>query len=564
MKDYVVDFFTYLGCTLEQHEQELIVMLTPELTQYFGKPELHLVFHPEDTDKNRELVTYGSYITGRMYDIVKQFGKRVAVSLPKRQLRADEIQPKLAVQEEAALVSQYCSISRLRSREVKKTENYLTFRIAYYSNEKTEELSTMCLDVEEKVLTNVTFPYSQKLLSEAKVTRVPYTRRQIQRIYETCLDAVKRHAEQQANVFQRQLAEHYHHDVLRLEGYYQQMIAEIPDLTSNRQQQVQQLQHEYRSKLVEELQKCHIQVSIEPISFCTVTIPFRRDRYTLESPKRHSRQENPTIDVFQNLFSGEMLFPHCPSCDQEMKSVGICDTAFHVVCQTCLNTCSRCGAHVCLDCGITRCADCGVYVCQECSVQCHLCGKRFCIEHTLGCLECRKHFCHHCGAACEECGRFVGNIHLIECDLSHRRVCFECLVTCPCCDQHVSQSQAYTCAFCGQYMCRECTFRCDVCEKQICVHHIRECELSGKMACPQHIGVCEQCSRHASAPYLHTCDVCGKQLCSQCALQCHDCGLFFCEDHREELLTCPMCGKTYCHLCYTGQGICPSCQQSQR
>jgi hypothetical protein len=46
-------------------------------------------------------------------------------------------------------------------------------------------------------------------------------------------------------------------------------------------------------------------------------------------------------------------------------------------------------------------------------------------------------------------------------------------------------------------------------------------------------------------------------------LQCHGCGLFFCEEHREELLTCPMCGKTYCHLCYPGQGVCSSCQQNQ-
>ena len=88
MKDYVVDFFTYFGCTLEQHGQVLTVTLTPELTQHFGKPELHLVFRPEHASKDAELVTYGSYITSRMYDIVKQFGKRVAVSLPKKYLRA--------------------------------------------------------------------------------------------------------------------------------------------------------------------------------------------------------------------------------------------------------------------------------------------------------------------------------------------------------------------------------------------------------------------------------------------------------------------------------------------
>lgn len=563
MKDYVIDFFTYFGCTLEEQDQTLTVKLTPELTQHFGKPELHLVFRPEHAGKDAELATYGSYITSRMYDIVKQLGKRVAITLPKKYLQTKKSQTSSVDQEKISLIPDHGSISRRRSHEVTKTESYLTFRIAYYSNEKTEELFTVCVDMEGNVLVDTHFPYSPDLFHEAEVRRFPYSRKQMQQIYETCLNVVERYAEQQANGYQRQLAEHYHQDVLRLEGYYQQMIAEIPELTSNRQEQAQHLQQEYKTKTAEELKKCQIQVSIEPVSFCVVTIPFRRDRYTLESAKSHPEQENPTVEVLRNLFSGQMLFPRCPSCEQEMNAIGICDAKFHVVCQACVKTCSRCGMHVCPDCGITQCADCGAYVCPECSVQCHLCGKRLCTEHTLGCPECRTHFCFHCGAACEECGRFVGNIHLIECDLSHKTVCFDCLVTCPCCDRHVGQSQAHTCTFCGQHICRECTFRCDVCGEQMCVHHIRECELSGQMVCPRHVGVCEHCSRHVSTPHLHACDVCGKQLCSQCALQCHDCGVFFCEDHREELLACPMCGKTYCHLCYSGQGICSSCQKNQ-
>ncbi|GAK54872.1 predicted protein [Candidatus Vecturithrix granuli] len=563
MKDYILDFFTYCGCTLHQNGQVLQVELTPELTRHFEKPTLRLVFRPEDAGNDTDLATYNSYITSRIYDIVKHFGQRVAVVLPTKPLDFPTSQTSLSDHAKTDLIPYHCSILRRRSREVKKIETYLTFRVAYYSNEKTEELVTVGIDAGSKIHTYLVFPYSAEILRATESHRFPYSHKQMHTLYNMSLEYVKRLAHQKIGEYQKQLSEQYHQDVLRLEGYYHQMIEEIPDIASNREEQVQHLQHEYRNKVAEELHQCQVHAVIEPVSVCAVTIPFRRERYTLTPEKVSFHSGNLSIDVLQNLFSGNLLFPCCAICGQEMHTVGICDDKFHVVCQDCLKTCSRCGKHVCQECGTERCADCGEWVCRECSVRCHLCGKRFCSEHTFGCLECRQHFCRHCGAFCEECGQFVGKIHLIDCDLSHKTVCFHCLVTCSCCDRHVSQSQAHTCAFCGQQMCTECTFRCDVCGELICVHHIRECELSGKMVCPRHLGVCEQCSRQVSTPLLSKCDVCGKKICSQCALQCHGCNVFFCEDHSEELLTCPACGQTYCHLCYTGQDVCSSCQKKK-
>lgn len=551
MKDYLVDFFTYCGCTLCQNDQVLHVELTPELARQFDKPTLNLVFRSEHAGSDTDLATYNSYIASHIYDIVKDFGQKAAIALSKN----------FSDHPATNLLPFLCSVLRMRSREVKKIETYLIFRVAYYSNEKTEELITVSIDAEGVVRADRPFPYSAENLHDAASTRFPYSRKQMHVLYDMSLECVQRLVDQKAREYQEQLAQQYHQDVLRLEGYYRQMIEELPEITNNREEQVQLIQHEYRRKIAEEFQQCQVHATIEPVSFCAVTIPFRRDRYTLAPQKTSSHSGSLSVDIFQNLFSGNMLFPHCPSCGQEMQTVGICDDKFHVVCQHCLKTCSCCGKHVCQECGIERCAQCGAWVCQECSVQCHLCGKRFCIKHTYGCLECRKHFCHHCGSFCEECGQFLGKIHLFECDLSHKTICFHCLITCACCDQHVSQSQAHTCAFCGQQMCAECTFRCDICGNLICVHHIRECELSGKMVCPQHIGVCAHCSRQVSTPFLIKCDVCGKKICTQCAGQCHGCGVFFCEEHREELLTCPECGQTYCHLCYTGQGVCAGCQK---
>ncbi len=87
-----------------------------------------------------------------------------------------------------------------------------------------------------------------------------------------------------------------------MEGYYRQMIEELPEITNNREEQVQLIQHEYRRKIAEEVQQCQVHATIEPVSFCAVTIPFRRDRYTLRRKKRLPIPKNLSIERFSESF----------------------------------------------------------------------------------------------------------------------------------------------------------------------------------------------------------------------------------------------------------------------
>ncbi len=555
MKDYMTNFFTYLGCTLQQEGNVLVVQLTPELTAYFGKAELRLVFSTEHLKDNTELVTYGSYLANRVYDLIKHSGEKLSITLPKKESRA-------ALCGGIEIVPYHCSIKSQRSREVHKSEAFMTFRVTYYSNEKFEELVTTKVDVEGNVLANTTFPYTLAGLKQAEQSRFPFTRKQAKDLYARCLAQINSAARQKAFALQEKLAEHYHQDVMRLEGYYQQMIDEIPDLAKNRGSAVHQLQHEYEIKTAEELKKCHVQVTIEPLNFCTVTIPFQRYRYTLETDRNNGKQNRTTIETFHNLFSDAVLYPRCESCQQEMTVVGMCELKSHPVCQECLVECHECKTSICRACGIEKCAECGAWVCPQCSERCHLCGKCYCAEHLLGCLQCRSHFCQHCARQCGHCGKMVGKIHVTECDLSHQQVCLDCIVLCSCCDQKVSQAYIKTCTFCGQQACSECTFRCNVCGKIFCVHHVTECEISDKIVCPQHVGTCESCARQVSTLHLHNCDVCGENICTHCAVQCQGCHIYFCKEDAAEIMKCPECGHMYCSLCYSGQGICLACQKS--
>jgi len=566
MREYFTAFFTYFGCVTQQHGDILEVRLTSELSEYFRKPKLHLVFHPDHLEQGTELVTHGSYLSGRLYDLLKHRGQYVSVLLPKTNPPVPALE----------MTGRHCVCVTERSREVRKTEVYIIFRITYYSDEKREEIVTAGVDIEGRISLFSGFPYTAALLGEAVPHRYPFSQKHAKTLYDRCVVEVQRHAEQQAAHYQETLARHFHENIIRLEAYYHQMIEEISDIDPHRDLHIQQLQEEYDIKVTDEYHKCRMQVSVTPLSFCTITMPFQRtrsvfrrilDRRThgaargIKGGEAKEALAQVTVEAYQNLFSGKNILPRCESCGQEMSQVGICETGLHPACGTCLVACHECGKWVCKECGVTICFECGEWVCQHCSQVCHLCGERHCTRHLLGCLVCREHFCRQCAIVCESCGKPVARNHVTRCEISHKLNCPACTIECSCCRKQVTQSLISTCAYCGQQACSECTFRCGVCGDEFCVHHIAECDVTQAMVCPKHLGICKQCGKHVSTAVLHTCDTCGKSVCTECSQQCQQCGTFFCRQHADEIIPCSECGTLYCVLCYSGQGPCGRCQE---
>jgi len=552
MKAFLIDYFRYANCAVEVDGNALAVALTPEFAKHFGKERLRLVFDAAHLTADAELVTPGCYLLNRLYEALKDLGGKAAMTLPSRHA---------ALPESALDIRVPPSLTcRIQEKAARGTEALLTFRVTFHSNEKREELVTIGVDMRGNLRQHAAFPYPIDVLNLSESSRFPFTKAESKTIYERCLQQAREYAEDEARRSQQELARHFHRDVLRLRGFYRQLIEEIPDLAMHRESQAQQYQAEYERKAADELQKCQVRAQIEPVAFCAVTTPFQRYRFVLKNRASVSAE----FDAHYDLFSGRILYPECPSCREEMHAVGLCERGQHAVCETCLDTCHVCGTQVCKACGISECAECGKPVCRECAEICHLCGKTYCPAHLLGCRLCRKHFCRACSATCGECGHIVGKIHTIECDISHQPVCFDCLVTCPCCDKHVGRSHAKTCAFCGRQMCDECAFTCAECGQTFCVHHVRECEISGKMNCPRHSAVCASCERHVSAKYLKKCDVCRAAVCVKCATRCNGCGHYFCEQHRDEMAVCSTCGKRYCSLCDSGQDTCAECQKREK
>lgn len=541
MKNYLADFFTYFGCVTRQAGNILIIELIPELADYFGKSTLRLVFHPDHLEKQAELVTHGSYILSRMYDWLQAKGGKVSVLLPRKHEAV-----------ETALHGINCTLHAHRSREIPQTESYLVARLTYASDEKIEELVMVRRDIAGQLHLQTEFPYAETVAREATTTRFPFTQKQAREVYEQSLAVIREYAEEQAAHQQQKLAQHIHDTLTRLNAYYQQMIEEVPALEQHRDTVIQQLQQEYDIKIAGEVKKCQMQVTVTPLSFCAVTIPFRRDRFIFRTPSQRT-----TMEVNHNLFSGEVLLPRCDVCQQEMNHIGICEVKAHAVCRNCLIQCHVCGKHVCRNCGIDVCFECGEYVCRVCSQRCHLCGETYCAQHLVGCLICREYECRQCSQVCEVCGKPVGKIHLTACEISYKLACPTCMRVCSCCGKRVIADYIRTCAYCGQQMCTDCTFRCAVCGQEFCAHHISTCEATHQMVCSRHIAACRQCGRQVSTTLLKKCDVCRKPLCADCSQSCHHCGHVFCQEHAEELIPCPECGTLYCALCT--QHVCQVC-----
>lgn len=567
MKNYVTDFFRYAGCALHNDGNVLTVELSPELAPHFGKPTLRLVFQPEHLEPQTELVTHGSYLANRLHDLLKATGVKMSVLLPKC-VNAEEYLQTSA--QHPTAVSKLlprginCTLTPHHPKEIRQTESYLIFRLTYSSDEKVEEILTARSDFAGNIQIMPEFPYPCRVLQDAASSRFPFTRRQMKVIYDHCLRQVESYAAQQAQTHQGKLAQHFHANAARLEAYYHQMIDEVPALENNRELAIHQLQEEYELKIADEVKKCQLHVAITPVSFCAMTIPFRQYRYTLETngmtgqaqtmpgkkTKTRPSAAEARINVYHNLFSGEVVYPRCTSCGHDLKQIGVCELTAHPVCHNCLVECHVCGAQICKNCGITVCFECGEWVCEACSEQCHLCGERSCAQHLLGCVSCREHFCPQCAESCEVCGKPAEKTHLTTCAVSQQRACPACIGVCSCCRKEVCQEYLHACAFCGQQACAECTFQCDVCGEAFCVQHISECEITQQTICPRHAGTCERCGRHVSLTSLAQCDVCGKKVCPRCATRCARCQTVFCQEDTGDMLICPECGQTYCALCY--------------
>lgn len=555
MKDYITGVFRYFGCVVQPQGSVLHVELTPELADSFRKPTLRLVFQADQVEQGTELVTHGSYISGRLYELLKERGRYMSVLLPKSDVPMTDVH----------ITGSNYACATEHSREIKKTELYIIFRVTYYSDEKREEVVTAGIDIEGQVSLLSGVPYTEAFLQKAVPRRHPFSQKQAKALYDQCLAEVQRHAKQQAAHYQETLSRHFHENITRLEAYYHQMIEEIPDQDPHREAHIKQLQDEYDIKVTDEHHKCQMHITITPLSFCAITMPFRRSRYTFrkgKGPEQRVKGQKPemTVEAYQNLFSGKIVLPRCQSCGHEIEHVGVCEAGWHAACETCLVECVECGKSVCKECGMTVCFECGEWVCPECSQVCHLCGERHCSRHLLGCLICREHYCRQCAAVCESCGKPVARNHVTRCEISHQMNCPACTIECSCCRKQVTQSLIRSCAYCGQQACPECMFRCGVCGEEFCIHHVSECEITKEMVCPKHIGTCAQCGKHVSTAVLHTCDVCGKRVCTDCAHQCRQCGTFFCQHHADEIIPCSECGTLYCVLCYSGQGPCKRCE----
>lgn len=561
MKEFIVDFFKSYGSRVKEQDHVLRIDLSPELTTYFQRPTLQLVFNSQYLSPETELVTHGSYIFNLIYDLLKDRGVKTFLKLPRRvssleRGRRGSTTPKASLED-----IQFCNgeLIHKRTQRTYQVDWYFNFKITYWFDEKIEE--TYALKVNSQgILTRCPDPFSELCWMQGELngqkSRPPLSRDKIRRLYERCLAEVQAYAREQSTKLQEKLMERLYKNLSRLEVYYRQSQDEITGTDERqREKKLELLQQEYRLKVEEELDNHQIQILISLINFCSVQTPVLYRRFLLRA---YGKEEE--LVLVKNLFSGKVEYPICSSCGTPLHIAGMCGLRAHITCNKCLSHCQECDQDVCSSCGIHACEYCQIEVCQDCRRICNECGKWFCNQHVLGCRLCKIEFCETCAETCQVCGWTVCGRHLIRCAVCEEKICSRCKTSCSHCEEEVCNTHLVACSFCGQLTCTHCIEVCETCKCQICTRHAYTCTLSKKRLCQRDSGRCQSCYTRVSKEFIRSCDIGGEKICILCAEICSQCQLPFCYDHGDELKSCDRCGEVYCLLCRDQRKTCPTCE----
>ncbi|MBD3307696.1 hypothetical protein GF339_14765, partial [candidate division KSB3 bacterium] len=132
LKTYITNALTYFGCPPQQHGNILSVELTPELAQHFGTSHLRLVFDAAHRQDTTEVVTPGSYLITRLYQLLQRTGTHLSLTLPERITPSSKTQQAGSSSVAVEITPCHGVITRRRSRKVRRSEAFLTFRVTYY------------------------------------------------------------------------------------------------------------------------------------------------------------------------------------------------------------------------------------------------------------------------------------------------------------------------------------------------------------------------------------------------------------------------------------------------
>lgn len=314
LRTFAAAFFAAFGAEVFPEGADMLVLLTPELAEHFGKPRLYLTFADELDGEDRslspteDLLAYGSKTFDLMLALLAGRGRKTACSLkPQLPLELETPFPPLAEPPAPSLM--------VTSAELNHRRFYaFHFRVVYLWAEKEEAALTVLLDEAGKPLPEAWLG----LLTGAALTAPPALPGQDQAIIEQMAERAGEVAHRllraRAEALQVEIESRLQKIQARLDSFYRRLMEESASGDEAKDAGIRaELEADLARKLADEVERHQLQVSLTPVSWAEVFAPVGRHALALETGgDRH------TLNLRRDLVFGAVEAFECATCGADV------------------------------------------------------------------------------------------------------------------------------------------------------------------------------------------------------------------------------------------------------
>jgi hypothetical protein len=375
-------------------------------------------------------------------------------------------------------------LKSLTAEKAERREVLFVFKISYLCDEKREELCSVAVDAETKTAR----PVGNEELAAGREgdgkLRDTFPEDRMAELFNLAALEAGKHARASSREMERDMVERLHKSIERIDAYYQQLIADLPNPESVEfEKRAAEYEQEHARKRQETLENHALEIRVHLVQYIILEHPVRRFffRFAAESADDKPKAEA-SVPLSVDIHNGQEFLPPCAACGHPLGEVALCRSG-HAVCPACLWQCASCGKPVCPKCLSDKCHLCGARLCEDCVQRCASCGEPVCRTETTPCGVCGDPVCGKCEVKCSDCGKAVCSEHRRTCHVSGSAVCPECVCTCTHCGHAAARSSTKKCSACGQVFCARCVQSCAVCEKEFCPAHAGD--IASRKMCPQ-------------------------------------------------------------------------------
>jgi len=482
LRNFIESFFVHYGAAIATEGKVLDVALpedgsASDVVRFLGRERFRLVFDVEDLTDDSELVAVGSFLINRIREFMASQGRKAHVVLPvshkvNKSDIASRLQPLNA------------SLESVSAEKTERREVIFVFQISYLCDEKREELHALAVDGQTKATRTVKDEELTLTPQGKDKLRDTFPEEEMLGLFNLAAMEASKHARTASQDLEHDIVERLHKSIERIDAYYQQLIADLPNPESEEfDRRAAEYEKEHALKRQETLENHALEIRVSLVQYLILERPVRRFLFHLAARDGNGEvTAEATVPLNVDLCDGRQFRPQCGACDGVLEQVALCRSG-HAVCPSCLWQCACCEKPICPKCVSDKCRLCGKRLCEDCLHKCATCGEPVCESETAPCKVCGDPVCRECRGHCLDCGGIACADHQRACSISDSAVCSDCAISCTHCDGEAARSNTRKCHTCGQVFCAECLQLCVVCEKEFCPAHAGE--ITDRRMCPQ-------------------------------------------------------------------------------